>query len=148
MKLMRVASMALAAYLVSSALFTSVTMRRSWFALERRVQSPHEVDGLVVLGADDDAVGPHEVLDRRTFLQEFRVGDDAVGIAAPRLANSVGNGRLDLVGGAHRHRALVHDHLVVGHQAPDVAGCREDVLEVGRAVFVGGVPTAMNWMVP
>jgi hypothetical protein len=30
MKEMRVASMALAAYLVSSALFTSVTIRRSW----------------------------------------------------------------------------------------------------------------------
>jgi hypothetical protein len=48
-------------------------------ALERRVEGTHQVDGLVVLGTDDDAVGAHEVFDGRAFLEEFRVGNDAVG---------------------------------------------------------------------
>ena len=45
-------------------------------ALERRVDGAHRGDRALVVGADHDAVGPHEVLDRRAFLQELRIRDD------------------------------------------------------------------------
>src|SRR6201999_597466 len=38
------------------------------------VQCPHQLGGTRVVGADDDAVGAHEVLQRRTFLEKFRIG--------------------------------------------------------------------------
>ena len=44
--------------------------------VERPVDFGHHVAGALVLGADDDAVGPLEILDRRTFAQEFRIGHD------------------------------------------------------------------------
>ena len=45
--------------------------------------------GQFVLGADDDAVGPHEVVDCRAFLEKFRVGDHGeVDVATPRSASS------------------------------------------------------------
>ena len=98
--------------------------------LKRRIERAHQVDGLVVLGTDDDAVGTHEVLDGGAFLEEFRVGNDAVGDVDRALVQFVGNGRLHLGGSANRHRALVHHNLVVGHQAADVAGGGEDVLQI------------------
>ena len=45
-------------------------------ALEGRVELAHELDGALVVGADDDAVRAHEVVDGGAFLEEFRVGDD------------------------------------------------------------------------
>ena len=36
--------------------------------------------GALVLGADDDAVRLHEVVDRRALLQELGVADDAEGM--------------------------------------------------------------------
>ena len=74
---MRVASMALAAYFDSSALAQSITITGAPGARERRVQFSHQLRGPVVLGADDDAVGPHEVLDGRALLEELRVAHDA-----------------------------------------------------------------------
>ena len=106
-------------------------------ALEGGVEGAHEVDGLLVLGADNDAVGAHEVVDGSAFFQELGIGNDAVGDVDRALRQFVGNGGLDLGGGADRHRALVDDDLVIGHPAADVAGGGEHVLEVGRAVFVG-----------
>ena len=60
-----------------------------------------------VVGADDDAVGPHEVLDRRAFLQELRVRDhgevDAAlallssSAIASRTLSAVPTGTVDLV---------------------------------------------------
>ncbi len=83
MKLMRVASMALAAYLVNSALRTSMTRVRSWLRLKGSVELAHEGQGALALGrgvhAEHDAVGAHEVVDRGAFLQEFGVADDGEG---------------------------------------------------------------------
>ena len=78
MKQMRVASIALAAYLVSSAERTSITSSALVVAVERRVEllRMHARCARVVVGADDDAVRPHEVVDRRAFLQELRVRHD------------------------------------------------------------------------
>jgi len=48
-----------------------------------------------------------------------------------------GNRRANLVAGAHRHRALVDDDLVVRHHAADIARRGQHVLQVGRAIFLG-----------
>jgi hypothetical protein len=90
-----------------------------------------------LLGADDDAVGTHEVLHRGALLEELRVGDDAeFGLRAARR-QFLGNRRTHLVGRADRHGRLVHDDLVIIHVAADGAGRRDDILQVGRAVLVG-----------
>ena len=105
-------------------------------ALERSVEGAHQVDGLLFFSTDDDAVWTHEVFDGSAFLEEFRVGDDAVGDVDATLLQFVGDGGLDLGAGADRDGAFVDDDFIVGHQAADVAGGAKDVLEVGRAVFV------------
>ena len=83
-------------------------------------------DALVV-GADDDAIGLHEVFDRRALLQELRIADDA-----ERLSGFSGDGRLDLLRRADRHGALVDDDGVLGQGPPDIARDGEHVLQIGR----------------
>ena len=46
-------------------------------ARERRVQLLHQLGRARILGADDDAVGLHEVFDRGALLQELGIADDA-----------------------------------------------------------------------
>ena len=47
--------------------------------------------GLFVAAADDDAVGTHEIVDRRALAQKLRVRDDAeVGLRFLMLANQAG----------------------------------------------------------
>ena len=66
MKLMRVASMALAAYLVSSAEAHVHDHDLGVIALERRVELRASAPiALGVVAADDDPVGAHEVVDAR-----------------------------------------------------------------------------------
>src|SRR5690606_12297277 len=77
--------------------------------LEGGIDAPHDVDGVVVVGPDEDAVGAHEVFDGRAFFQELGVGHDAEGKVAAALGQHAGHGLADLVGGAHGHGRLV-DH--------------------------------------
>ncbi|EXI64885.1 MAG: hypothetical protein AW07_04768 [Candidatus Accumulibacter sp. SK-11] len=98
------------------------------------------MDRLVARGADDDPVGPHEVFDGRTFLEEFRVGDNAERDVDLALAEFCGHGGMDCIAGTDRNGALVDDDLVIGHHPTDVACGGEDVLQVGGAVFVGRCP--------
>ncbi len=44
---------------------------------ERFVEIPETIDGGFVLAADHDALGTHEVLDRRAFAQKLGIIDDA-----------------------------------------------------------------------
>ena len=57
---------------------------RRFDQIERAVERPHHRAGGLAVGADDDAVGAHEILDRRAFAQKFGVGDDV----EPRLAGA------------------------------------------------------------
>ena len=104
---MRVASIALAAYLVSSAERDVHHEQPLVVALERRVDRAQQCDGALVVGTDDDAVGPHEVLDGRAFLQELGIrGDrerdvDAARVRVPsamasRTWSAVPTGTVDL----------------------------------------------------
>ena len=90
-----------------------------------------------VVGADDDAVGLHEVLDRRAFLQELGVRDHVELDLGAALAERLLDALADLVGGADRHGGLVDDDPVLGHVPADRLGDREHVREVRRAVLLG-----------
>ena len=79
---MRVASIALAAYLVSSADGMSMKMIGLPGAHERRVQLAPSRCARSALDAEHDAVGLHEVVDRGALLQELGVRDDVNGCFA------------------------------------------------------------------
>ena len=106
-------------------------------ALERRIELAHHFSRARVLDADDDAIRPHEVLDRGAFLEKLGVGNDAVVDASCARRQLLADRGAHLVGRAHRYRRLVHHDLVVDHQPADIARGGDDVLQVGRAIFVG-----------
>jgi hypothetical protein len=105
-------------------------------AHERGVQGAHQENRPFVVGADDDAVWLHAIVDCGAFLQELGVRHDGKVNLTSACGKLVGNGGLDLISSANRHGALVDHHLVVGHVPPDVSGGGQHVLQVGRAVFV------------
>ena len=82
---------------------------------QRRVERLDGVAGPVVVVADHDAVGRHEVLDRRALLEELRAGDVAEALAL------LGERALDALARADRHRRLHHERVAVGggHRADD-----------------------------
>jgi hypothetical protein len=58
-------------------------------ARKRRVDRPHQQRRALVVGADDDPVGAHEVVDRGAFLEELRVADHGeVHADRPRSAST------------------------------------------------------------
>jgi hypothetical protein len=82
MKVILVARKALAAYLISSPCAGGEQDRRL-VEIERAIDLLHHLAGALVLGADDDAVGALEILDRGALAQEFGVGDDGeLGVGA------------------------------------------------------------------
>ena len=97
---MRVASIAFAAYFVSSAEREVHEEDRLLGADERRVELGHHRAGALGGDADDHAVGPHEVVDRRALLQELGVRDHVERCASRHRAATAG----DLLGAAHRAR--------------------------------------------
>ena len=96
------------------------------------------LQGMLVIGADDNAVWTHEVLDRRAFLEEFRIRDNAEldGDAAPFEFRR--DFLTNLVGSSDGHRRFVDDDLVFLHVLADVPRGGEDVNEIGRSVLPRG----------
>ena len=85
---------------------------------QRPVDFLHHLARARVLDADDDAVGALEILDRRAFAQEFRIGDDGeIGVRID-LADDA----LDLVAGADRHGGFVDDDREAVERAGDRLG--------------------------
>ena len=83
-----------------------------------------------IVGADHDAVGMLEILDRGAFAQEFRIGDDLdLGVGALVAQDS-----LDLVAGADRHGRFGDDHRGRGKQRRDLAHRLIDEAQIGMAV--------------
>ena len=127
---MRVASIAFAAYLHSSALAQSITM----------IGAPVRVNGAYSSRITSAPRGSSAPMTTRSGLRKSST-------AAPCFRNSgllttlngcVVSRRIDLahlLGGADRHGALVDDDLVAVHRPGDVAGDAEHVLQVGRAVL-------------
>jgi hypothetical protein len=70
------------------------------------------------LHADDNAVGAHEIVDGRTFAQEFRVrGHVELGLGV-----GLGDGLLDLAVGADRNCGFGDDHGIARQRARDLFG--------------------------
>ncbi len=90
----------------------------------------------LVIGADDDAVGLHEVLDRGAFFQELRVGRHGKGNFRAAPFQLLSDRRTDAIGGAHRHGRLVDDDLGLRHAPADIARGLDHVLHVGAAILV------------
>lgn len=99
--------------------------------VERAIDLAHHRDGAFRAGgADDDAVGPLEVADRRAFAQEFGVRHDLdveVGLQFPRDS-------LDLVASAHGHGRLGDDDRRTIERSDDFPRCSIDIGEIGMAV--------------
>ena len=72
---------------------------------ERLVQARHQLARALIVDADENAVGMHEVLDRRAFAQELRIGAHGELGVGPDRAHAI----LDLAAGAHRHRRFGDD---------------------------------------
>ena len=87
---------------------------------------------MIGVDADDDAIGLHEIFDRRAFLQKLGIGADVKG--GRRVARDL---RAYLFGRPDRDRALGNDQLRLVHVLADGAGNAQHVLEIGRAVLVG-----------
>ena len=142
MKVILVARNALAAYLISSAVRRSVNRIGVCVEIERAIELAHHLARAPVVGADDDAVGPLEVVDGGALAQEFRVGDDV----ELRLRLGFADDALDLVAGADRHRRFRHDDGVAVDRGGDFARGGVDVglRSAWPSPRRDGVPTAMN----
>src|SRR5262249_10609839 len=76
--------------------------------IERPVELAHYLPSAFALGADDNAVGAHEVVDGRALAQEFRIGYDIE--FGPRVGLS--DDARNLAPGADGHGRLGDDHGV------------------------------------
>ena len=102
-------------------------------AHEGRVQLFDHAGRLVRIHAHDDAIGLHEVLDRRPFLQELGVRADV-----ERRRGAFGDLGPNLLGRANGDGALGHHELALVHVIADRARDGQHVLQIGRSVLVGG----------
>ena len=94
------------------------------------IQRDHHVGAALILGADDHAIGLHEVVNRRALLEEFGIADHG-----ERVLGLAGDDLADALRGPDRNRALVDNHPVAVHRLADVAGHRFDVLEIGGPIL-------------
>src|SRR6266568_2615646 len=85
-----------------------------------------------VIPADDHAVGLHEVLDRRPFLEKL-----GVGAHVERRAGPLRDLGADLFRRPHRHGAFRDYELGPVHVLADRARHGKHVLQIGGAIFVG-----------
>ena len=98
--------------------------------IQRSIDLAHHVLRLLVLGADDDPVGPLEIADRGALAQEFRIGHYRPG----KIRASFLQDRLDLVAGADWDGRLGDDHAGLVGGLSDLPGSGENIGEVGMAV--------------
>ena len=113
MKVILVARKALAAYLMSSAVRRPVKSSGVAVEVERAVDVGHDLARALVVGADDDAVGPLEVVDGGALAQELRVRHDRELGVRPGL----GDDARHLVAGADGDGRFGDDHLVAVEDA-------------------------------
>ena len=102
------------------------------------VQTLHGLSGTGGLGADDDAVGFHEVLDAVALGEEVGVAGDVKLDVGSALLEGLGDDFGDLQGRTYRDCRLDDKHAVLGDVLPEVLGNVKDGAQVGRAVLIGG----------
>ncbi|MDT4850993.1 hypothetical protein FQZ97_851610 [compost metagenome] len=91
-----------------------------------------------VVAPDDDAVGAHEVVDRRTFLEELGVARDL----DPETQATGRQTCMDALGDpfrrAHRDRRLVHHQAGALEAGAQFIGYRQHMGKIGGPVFATG----------
>jgi len=92
---------------------------------------------MLVIGADDDPIRLHEIVDRSAFLEEFGIRRDGVADVDPSRRKRFGDRRAHAIGRADGNRRFVDDERPLLHPPPDVARSLEHVAHVGTAVFIG-----------
>jgi hypothetical protein len=113
-------------------------------AHERSVQRAQRLDRAVVARADDDAIRPHEVLDRRAFLEELGVRRDRERNRHAAPGKLLCNRRLHPVRGADGDRGFVDDDLRDCMRWPMLRAAAMTYCMSALPSSSGGVPTAMN----
>ena len=98
--------------------------------IKRPVDFGHHGARRFIVAADDDAVRVLEIVDRRAFAQEFRVGDDVHVGFRPHVAQDA----LDLVAGADRHGRFGHHHRRGRQKRRDLAHGAIDVAQIGVTI--------------
>ena len=130
MKVILVARKALAAYLISSLVSRLVNRIGRLVEIERAIDFAHHLAGAFGIAAHHHPVGAAEILQRRTFAQEFRIGRHVeLGIGA-LLADDL----FHLAAGADRHGGFGHHHGIAGQGVGDFLGGGEDIGQIGMAV--------------
>ena len=115
---------------MSSAVRRAVYRIGDLVEVQRPIDLGHDLLGALVMGSDHDAIGMLEVVDCRSFAQEFRIrhhGDVGVG-------TSLANDALDFVAGADRHGRLGDDHREAVERRRYLAGGVVDVGQIRMAV--------------
>ena len=104
--------------------------------IERVVDLMQQLFGPLTVGANDNAVGLHEIGNGRAFLKKLRVGHDIEVQLQPALVQLGTHRSLDPVASTNRHGGLVHHHLVVIHILANGARHGGHILQVGGTVFI------------
>ena len=91
----------------------------------------HGRDGARGADPNDHAVRAHEIIDRKTFAEEFRIADDiefyaGLAITFDRLG--------DFVAGLDRDSAFIDHDLVTGHGLGDFASDLFDETQIDGAI--------------
>ena len=131
MKLILVESIALAAYLVISAL--SGDIDNSGLSVRRvgLIQIGQHVDHLLPPRADHHPVGLHEIVDRHPLLEKLGIAGH-IDLSAGDLLEPGGEFRI----GSHRHRALANDDALGPDVRADLLDGRPESRKIDR--LVGG----------
>ncbi len=116
--------------MISSAVVREAKMKWRLDEVQDPVELAHDRPRAFAVGADDNAVRAHEIIDRRTLAQELGVRDDVELSVGPRRADDP----LDLVAGADRHRRLGDDDGIAVEAGGDRLGGGVDMGEIGVAV--------------
>lgn len=105
-------------------------------AVEGGVELLQQGEGVIGVGADDDAIRPQAVGDGGALLEKFGVGDHVERKVETTVGEALRNVSSYPAGGADRHSALVDHHLAPLHQAAYGVRHRHHLMEVGGPVLV------------
>ena len=98
---------------------------------ERSINLLHLRHGPFVEDADHDAVGVHQILDGATLAQKFGIADDVkIHFVFVVTADRLGH----FLAGLDGHGRFIHDDLVLGHRARDLARHFLDETHVHRTI--------------
>ena len=109
-------------------------------AIEWRIESFQQPGRVLVVAADDHAVGFHEVRDRRAFLEKFGVRDHGKVNVDAAIVQFGLDGLSHRFGGSHGNGGFARHHGGTLQVFADGFGDRPHVLQVHGSVIARGCP--------